>query len=66
MSPDFERNTLFVGEVEHLLNCIESGTEPCVNLSDGIAAQKIVFCSKRVKQKRKRDPYCIVFGVWLH
>ena len=53
MSPDFERNTLFAGEVEHLLNCIESGTEPCVNLSDGIAAQKIVFAAKESSRKGK-------------
>jgi predicted dehydrogenase len=53
MSPDFERNTLFVGEVEHFLNCIESGTEPCVNLNDGIATQKIVLAAKESSREGK-------------
>ena len=46
MDSDFERNTLFIEEVKHLLSCIENGTEPCVNLDDGIAAQKIVLAAK--------------------
>ena len=47
MSTDFERNTLFFEEAQHLLSCIEDRTEPCVNLDDGIATQKIVLAAKQ-------------------
>ena len=53
MSADFERNTLFIGEVKHFLSCIENGTEPCVNLADGIAAQKIVLAAKESNREGK-------------
>ena len=53
MSPDFERNILFIEEVKHFLSCIESGTEPCVNLADGIAAQKIVLAAKQSDREGK-------------
>ena len=53
MSADFERNTLFIEEVKHLLSCIKNGTEPCVNLADGIAAQKIVLAAKESNREGK-------------
>lgn len=53
MSADFERNILFIEEVKHFLSCIESGTEPCVNLADGIAAQKIVLAAKQSDREGK-------------
>lgn len=53
MSADFERNILFVEEVKHLLNCVENGAEPCVNLADGIAAQKIVLAAKESNREGK-------------
>ena len=53
MDSDFERNTLFIEEVKHLLSCVENGTEPCVNLVDGIAAQKIVLAAKESNREGK-------------
>lgn len=53
MDSDFERNTLFIQEVKHLLNCVENDTEPCVNLADGIAAQRIVLAAKESSTERK-------------
>ena len=53
MAPDFDRNTLFIQEVQHLLNCVENETEPCVNLADGIAAQKIVLAAKESSTEGK-------------
>lgn len=53
MSSDFERNTLFINEANHLLNCIKDRAEPCVNLDDGIATQKIVLAAKQSNQEGK-------------
>ncbi len=53
MSSEFERNTLFLDEAKHLLSCIEDRTEPCVNLDDGIATQKIVLAAKQSNQEGK-------------
>lgn len=53
MSSDFERNTMFVDEIKHLIDCIERNMELCVNLSDGIATQKIVSAAKDACRERK-------------
>ena len=46
MPTDFERNMLFAEEVKHFIRCIENDTEPCVNLTDGIAALQLVLAAK--------------------
>lgn len=51
---DFARNTLFVEEMKHFIGCIENGTDPCVNLIDGIAALQLVLAAK-VSASEKRE-----------
>lgn len=46
MPSGFERNSLFVEEMKHFISCIESGTDPCVDLTDGITALQIVLAAK--------------------
>lgn len=53
----FERNTLFLQEMKHFIACIESDTEPCVNLTDGIAALQIVLAAKASIIHRK-EVFC--------
>ena len=57
MTGDFERNTLFVEEVKHFIDCIESDTDPCVNLSDGIAALQLVLAAKASASQRREVHY---------
>ncbi len=57
MPTDFERNTLFLQEMKHFIACIESDTEPCVNLRDGIAALQIVLAAKTSISQR-REVFC--------
>ena len=53
MPSDFERNTLFVEEVKHFIDCIESDTTPCVNLTDGVAALQLVLAAKASASQRR-------------
>lgn len=46
MPTGFERNMLFLEEMKHFIACIESDTQPCVNLADGIASLQIVLAAK--------------------
>lgn len=45
--PDFERNTMFVDELRHFLNCVQRKAEPLVPLGDGISVLKIALAAKR-------------------
>jgi predicted dehydrogenase len=45
--PDFERNTMFLDEMHHFLDCIAGRTQPLVTLEDGIRTLKIALAAKR-------------------
>jgi predicted dehydrogenase len=45
--PDFERNTMFLDEMRHFLDCIAGRDEPVVTLEDGVQALKIALAAKR-------------------
>lgn len=57
MPVGFERNTLFLKEIEHFITCIENDMEPCVNLTDGIVALQIVLAAKASISQR-REIFC--------
>lgn len=57
MPSDFERNTLFVEEAKHFIDCIESDTAPCVNLQDGIAALELVLAAKASASQQREVPF---------
>ena len=43
----FERNTMFLDEMRHFLDCVEDRAEPLVTLEDGIRALQIALAAKR-------------------
>ena len=54
--PDFERNTMFLDEMRHFLDCIAGRAEPLVTLEDGIRALEIALAAKRsVAEERVID-----------
>lgn len=50
---NFERNTMFLEEMRHFLDCIEGLAEPLVTLNDGIRALKIALAAKRSIAERR-------------
>lgn len=53
----FDRNTLFIEEMKHFIDCIENDTDPCVNLTDGIAALQLVLAAK-ASSSQQREITC--------
>ncbi len=49
----FERNTMFLDEMKHFLQCIDTGEAPRCGLDDGIAALKIALAVKEAAQHRR-------------
>lgn len=45
--PAFERNTLFLSEAEHFLNCVAGRAEPIVTLEDGVRTLEVALAAKR-------------------
>jgi len=45
--PGFERNTMFLEEMTHFLNCIQGKEQPICTLEDGERALKIALAAKR-------------------
>jgi predicted dehydrogenase len=45
--PGFERNTMFLEEMRHFLECIAKRVEPLITLEDGIRALEIALIAKR-------------------
>lgn len=43
----FERNTMFLAEMRHFLECVEGKVEPRVTLTDGVRALQIALAAKR-------------------
>lgn len=44
---DFDRNTLFLSEMQHFLSCIIGNEQPLCTLTDGIEALRIVLAAKK-------------------
>jgi predicted dehydrogenase len=44
--PGFERNTLFVDEMRHFLDCVRNGASPIATLEDGIKVVELVEAAK--------------------
>ncbi len=53
----FDRNTLFLQEMKHFIDCIENDTDPCVNLTDGIAALQLVLAAKASSSQQREITY---------
>ena len=53
LAPDgFERNTMFVDQLRHFVECIETRTQPLVPLQEGISVLKIALEAKQPGQDR--------------
>src|SRR5690606_10777305 len=48
----FERNTMFLAEMRHFLDCVEEKVEPRVTLTDGVRALQIALAAKRAAESR--------------
>lgn len=47
VAPMEQRNDMYLDEIRHFIECIESGTEPNVSGSDGLAALNVALAAKR-------------------
>jgi len=45
--PDFDRNRLFIDEIQHFLACVENRTRPIVDLRDGVQSLKTALAVKQ-------------------
>jgi len=50
----FERNTMFLDEMRHFLQCVESRQTPAVPLADGIAVLEIALAAKQSAREAVR------------
>jgi predicted dehydrogenase len=50
----FERNTMFLDEMRHFLQCVESRQTPAVPLADGIAVLEIALAAKQSAREAAR------------
>lgn len=50
----FERNSMFLDEMRHFLNCVESRETPTVPLADGIAVLEIALAAKQNAREAAR------------
>ena len=48
--PDFERNELFVNEIDHFFQCVAKREQPLVSVEDGSISLKIALAAKRSMQ----------------
>jgi predicted dehydrogenase len=49
----FGRNTMFLDEMSHFIDCIQNRKEPCCNLTDGIRTLEIALAVKESAQERR-------------
>ena len=57
----FERNSLFIDEVSHFIDCIQNGQKPICDLGEGIHALKVVLAAKKsAEEKREVEVASIV------
>jgi predicted dehydrogenase len=52
--PRFERNSMFIDEMQHFLRCVETRQTPAITLADGIAVLKIALAAKQSAREVRR------------
>jgi predicted dehydrogenase len=53
LEPNFERNSMFLAEMQHLLDCLSGKAEPLVTLEDGVRGLAIALTAKAGSKDRK-------------
>jgi predicted dehydrogenase len=48
----FERNQMFMDEIQHFLSCIDAGTTPCVTVREGAQSLRMALAAKESLEKR--------------
>lgn len=51
--PGFDRNTMFLDEMRHFVDCVAGRAEPYVGLAEGIRAVEIALAAKRSAAERR-------------
>jgi predicted dehydrogenase len=49
--PGFDRNSMFVAEMQHFMACVRGQEQPVCSLDDGVAALRIALAAKRSAQE---------------
>lgn len=60
----FQRNTLFLDEMRHFLNCIQGQEIPVVSLGEGTESLRIALSIKESLNTQQRMPVCGLDGSW--
>jgi predicted dehydrogenase len=53
---EFDRNSMFICEIEHFFNCVESRSKPTVGYEDGRRALEIVEAARKSSQEGREQP----------
>lgn len=53
--PDYQRNTMFVEEAAHFLDCIEGDATPAVPLADGVRVLAVALAVKRAMRSGREE-----------
>ena len=56
--PGFERNTMFVDEMRHFLQCLTEKQAPTCTLADGLAALRIAVMVKESARQKRTSQLC--------
>jgi predicted dehydrogenase len=56
VSPTFERNSMFLAEMQHFLDCLSGKAEPLVTLEDGVKGLAIALAAKTGNEGRNLLP----------
>jgi predicted dehydrogenase len=51
--PAFERNTMFLAELQHYLHCVTERVEPLCDLQSGLAATRLALAAKESAQTKR-------------
>lgn len=51
--PDYDRNGMYVVEVRHFLDCVDSRKQPMIPLEDGVAVLRVALAAKRASQDQR-------------
>jgi predicted dehydrogenase len=50
--PDFDRNQMFLDELRHFFDCIQSGAQPIVNVRDGAQSLRMALAARESLEKK--------------
>jgi predicted dehydrogenase len=59
LAPNFERNSMFLAEMQHFLDCVAGKAEPLVTLEDGVKGLAIALAAKEGSKGRNLDGYFV-------